>query len=190
MTYFFSSRQMVFQPKVLYRNPTQRGVGYYLLSSETCFGFGTTAVGYGFIKTLYNTHTIYINTMSTPGYTHSISPCNNCMHVLWNPTHPHSSSQLHSPDGWQFRSFHFQIICLLLHLKFCKHQGDGVPRICQDGPLTLPAAAQASSTSTSSGTRGVTTGEIKAGNEPTGAPQGATTRVLRCQSPKRKQGGE
>lgn len=94
--------------------------------------------------------------------------------------------QLDSPDGWWLRSLHFQIIWLFLHLKFGENQGDGVPWICQNGPLTLATASQASSTSASA--RGVTTGEIKAGYEPTGAPQGTTTCVLRCQSPKRKAG--
>lgn len=102
----------------------------------------------------------------------------------------HSSSQLNSPDGWQFRSLYFQIIRLLLHLKFCENQGDGVPRICQDGPLTLPTAAQASSTTTSASARGFTAGEIEAGDEPAGAPQGASACVLRCQSPRGTQGGE
>lgn len=102
--------------------------------------------------------------------------------------YPHSSFQLNLPNGWWFRSLYFQIIRLLLHLKFSEHQGDGVPGICQDGPLALPTAAQTSSTSNSASTRGVTAGEIKAGDESTGAPQGATTRVLRCQSPKRKAG--
>lgn len=111
----------------------------------------------------------------------------NLIMLMWLiPNHPHAHLQLNSPDCWWFRSLYFQIVCLLLHLKFCEHQGDGVPRICQDGPLTLSTAAQASSTSTSTG--GVTAGEIKAGNKPSGAPQGASTRVLRCQSPKRKAG--
>lgn len=112
------------------------------------------------------------------------------MLIWWNTstTHPHSSSQLNSPDGWRFRSLNFQIIRLFLHLKFSENQGDGVPWICQDGPLTLPTAAQASSTSTSASARGVTAGDIEAGDEPAGAPQGATARVLRCQSPKRKAG--
>lgn len=101
---------------------------------------------------------------------------------------PYFSSQIYSPDGWRFRSLYFQIIRLLLHLKFSEHQGDGVPRISQDGPLTLPTAAQAASTSTSTSARGVTAGDIEAGDEPTGAPQGATACVLRCQSPKRKAG--
>lgn len=101
---------------------------------------------------------------------------------------PTTASQLNSPDGWWLRSFDFQIIRLLLHLKFCEHQGDGVPRVRQDGPLTLPTAPQASSPSASASTRRVTAGEIKAGNEPAGAPQGAATRVLRCQSPKRETG--
>lgn len=101
-------------------------------------------------------------------------------------TRSHSSSQLNSPDGWQFRSLNFQIIRLLLHLKFSENQGDGVPRICQNGPLTLPTAAKASSTFTSASTGGVTAGDVEAGYEPAGAPQGAAARVLRCQSPKRK----
>lgn len=100
----------------------------------------------------------------------------------------HSHSQLDSPDCCRFRSLYFQIIRLLLHLKFSENQGDGVPRICQDGPLTLPTAAQASSTSTSASARRLTAGEIEAGDEPAGAPQGATARVLRCQSPERKAG--
>lgn len=110
------------------------------------------------------------------------------MHIWRNTSSAlsHSSSQLNSPDGWQFRSLDFQIIRLLLHLKFSENQGNGVPWVCQDGPLTLPTAAKATSTSTSTSARGVTAREIKAGDEPAGAPQGATARVLRCQSPKKK----
>lgn len=52
-----------------------------------------------------------------------------------------AAPQLNSPDGWWFRSFHFQVVWLLLHLKLGEHQGDGVTRICQDGPPTLSTAA-------------------------------------------------
>lgn len=100
------------------------------------------------------------------------------------PIIPHS--QLNSPDGGRFRSLHLQVIRLLFHLKISEHKRDGVPWISQNGPLTLPAAAQASSTDTSADTGGVTAREIGTEDEPAGAPQGATTRVLRCQSPKRE----
>lgn len=92
--------------------------------------------------------------------------------------------QFNLPDCWRFRSLHFQIIRLFLHLKFSENEGDGVPWICQDGPLTLATRAQASGTSTCASAGGLTAREIKAGNEPTGSPQGAATCVLRCQSPK------
>lgn len=97
-----------------------------------------------------------------------------------------STSQFNLPDGWQFRSLHFQIICLFLHLKFSENKGDGVSWICQDGPLTLATHAQTSSTPTCTSAGGFPAREIKAGNEPTGTPQGAATCVLRCQSPKSK----
>lgn len=102
------------------------------------------------------------------------------------PTSLPPSSEVNSPDGWLFGAFYFQIIRLLLHLKFCEHQRDGVAWISQYGPLTFPAAAQASSTTPSGRARGVTAGKIKAGDEPTGAPKGATTRILGCQSPRQK----
>lgn len=97
-----------------------------------------------------------------------------------------SSWQVDSPDGRLFRSFDFQIIRLLLHLKFGEDQRDGVSWICQYGPFTLPAAAQASGATTSTGAGGVSVGEIEAGDEPTGAPQGTTARVFRCQSQEEK----
>lgn len=97
-----------------------------------------------------------------------------------------STSQFNLPDGWWFRSLHFQIIWLFLHLKFSENEGDGVPWICQDGPLTLATRAQTSSTSTCASDGGFPAREIKAGNEPTGTPQGAATCVLGCQSPNSK----
>lgn len=104
-------------------------------------------------------------------------------------TPPLSSRHSDSPDWRRLRSFNLQIIWLLLHLEFGEDEGDGIAWICQYGPLTLPTAAEAtgsaaSTTATSPRTRRVTAGEIKAGDEATGAPQGAAARVLRCQSPK------
>lgn len=103
-----------------------------------------------------------------------------------NVSQPPSSTEVNSPDGWLLGTFYFQIIRLFLHLKFGEHQRDGVARICQYGPLTFPAAAQPSGSTTSGRASGVTIGEIEAGDEPAGAPQGATTRVLSCQSPRQK----
>lgn len=96
----------------------------------------------------------------------------------------HFFPQVYSPDGWWFRSFYFQIIRLFLHLKLREHQRDSVARIRQYGPLTLPAAAQTSSTYASASR--VAAGEIKARDEPAGAPQGATACVFRCQSQHKK----
>lgn len=98
----------------------------------------------------------------------------------------HLTTQFNLPDGWRLGSLHFQIIGLFLHLKFSENQGDGVPWICQDGPLTLATRAQASGTSNCTSAGGFTAREIKAGNEPTGTPQGAATCVFRCQSPKNR----
>lgn len=104
------------------------------------------------------------------------------------------SRRSNSPDRRRLRSFNLQIIGLLLHLELGEDEGDGIAWICQYGPLTLPTAAEATGGATSAAataspsTRRVTAGEIKAGDEATGAPQGAAARVLRCQSPKRNAG--
>lgn len=104
------------------------------------------------------------------------------------------SRHSNSPDRRRLRSFNLQVIGLLFHLELGEDEGDGIARICQYGPLTLPTAAEATggaasaTATTSPSTKRVTAGEIKAGDEAAGAPQGATARVLRCQSPKRNAG--